>query len=475
MQIAQVLAGYSLGQADLLRRAMGKKKPEEMARQRSGFIDGARERGVSEAVATHIFELIEKFAGYGFNKSHSAAYALLSYQTAWLKAHYPAEFMAAVLSADMDHTDKVVTLIDECHAMGLEVLPPDVNNSEVRFTAVDECGLRFGLGAIKGVGQAALRAMLSERETGGPFRDLDDLCFRIDSGGGINRRILEALNRAGALAALGPNRATIERRLPAALQAAEQRRRDVTAGQDDMFGGAAPDAGAGVPEVPVAPDWDDETRLAGEKQTLGLYLSGHPIERYMGELAQFTSGRLVDQCGRLEAAGRRRRETADIAAGLVMNVRTRNTSSGKMAFVTLDDRSARVEARIGPELFQRRGASIMPDRVLVVEGELAWDDFSGSYQIRARELMNMDEARERHARRLMLQMDARATANGFIDGLEETLKPYRTGSVPVAVEYRCEHASARLALGEDWRIRPTDELLSRLRDLAGEGAVDVQY
>jgi len=475
MQIAQVLAGYSLGQADLLRRAMGKKKPEEMARQRSGFVEGARARGVEESTATYIFELIEKFAGYGFNKSHSAAYALLSYQTAWLKAHYPAEFMAAVLSADMDHTDKVVTLIDECEAIGLEVLPPDINNSAIRFTAVEGRGIRFGLGAIKGVGQAALGAMLAEREAGGPFRDLDDLCYRSDTGSGGSRRVLEALNRAGALTALGPNRATIERRLPGAVQAAEQRRRDVSAGQDDMFGGPGPEATGSGPTLPAVPEWDDETRLAGEKQTLGLYLSGHPIERYLPELAQFTGGRLVDQCGRLEGQGRRRRDSSDIVAGLVMNLRTRNTSAGKMAFVTLDDRSARVEAKIGPELFQRRGACIIPDRVLVVEGELAWDDFSGGYQVRARELLTMDEARERHARRLTLRVDGSAAGNGFIEHLEATLTPYRAGPVPVTVEYRGTDASARFTLGGEWRIRPTDDLLGRLRGLAGEGAVEVQY
>lgn len=475
MQIAQVLAGYSLGQADLLRRAMGKKKASEMARQRSGFLAGAQERGVDEGTAVHIFELIEKFAGYGFNKSHSAAYALLSYQTAWLKAHYPAEFMASVLSADMDHTDKVVTLIDECRTMDLAVLPPDINNSDVRFTAVDGGSIRFGLGAIKGVGQAALQAMLDERDRGGPFHDIDDFCFRVDAASGINRRVLEALNRAGALTALGPNRATIERRLPGALQAAEQRRRDATAGQDDMFGGPAPAASAPAAVAPVVPEWDDETLLAGEKQTLGLYLSGHPIDGHAAELERITHGRLVDQCGRLEANGRRRREGGDIVAGLVMNIRTRNTTAGKMGFVTLDDRSARIEAKIGPELFQQRHSCIVPDRVLVVEGELAWDDFSGGYQIRARQLLTLDEARERHARRVLLRVEASAAGNGFVEHLEQALTPFRAGAVPVALDYHGTEARAQIVLGEAWRVRPTDDLLARLRALGGEGAVEVEY
>ncbi|MDX1608594.1 MAG: DNA polymerase III subunit alpha, partial [Halofilum sp. (in: g-proteobacteria)] len=477
MQIAQELAGYTLGQADLLRRAMGKKKPEEMAKQRSGFVDGAVERGVKEATARHIFELIEKFAGYGFNKSHSAAYALLSYQTAWLKAHYPAEFMAAVLSADMDNTDKVVALIDDCAANGLEVLPPDINNSGIGFQAVGSGQVRFGLGAVKGVGQGVLETVLAERAAGGAFRDLDDLCCRVD-GSRLGRRVLEALNRAGALAALGANRATIDRRIPHALRAAEQHRHNTSTGQNDMFGAGDDRPAVGSGDIPAVPEWDEETLLAGEKETLGLYLSGHPIERYAAELAQFTGGRLADQCGRVEAGGPRRRERngqVDVVAGLVMNVRTRNTGSGKMAFITLDDRSGRVEAVIGPELFQRSGARIIRDKVLVVEGELGIDDFSGGYQVRARDLYTIDEARERFARAVCLQVSAGAAGNGFVDHLQETLHPFREGNTPVRIDYRGPEGSAVLNLGDEWRIHPTDELLQRLRQLAGEQAIDVRY
>jgi DNA polymerase-3 subunit alpha len=475
MQIAQVLAGYSLGAADLLRRAMGKKKAKEMAKQRSSFIEGATARGVDESTAVYIFELIEKFAGYGFNKSHSAAYALLSYQTAWLKTHYPAEFMAAVLSADMDNTDKVVTLTDECRRMGLNVVAPDINNSGYHFTAVDAGSLRFGLGAIKGVGQSALEAILSERDRGGSFRDLDDLCCRVD-GSRVNRRVLEALNRAGALTALGPNRATIERRLPHALKAAEQQRHNATVGMEDMFGAAAGAPPAASHDVAVQPEWDDQALLSGEKETLGLYLSGHPIDRYAGELARFTGGRLADQCGRLEGQGRRRSESQELVfAGLVAGLRTKNTASGKMAFVTLDDGSGRVEAKIGPELFSKRGAKIVRDKVLVIEGDLQVDDFSGGYQIGARELYSIDDARERFARRLKLRIKGQAAGNGLVDHLEQTLTPFRAGRTPVTVEYEGERARATLQLGSDWQIHPTDELLSRLRQVAGEQAVSVDY
>jgi DNA polymerase-3 subunit alpha len=475
MQIAQVLANYSLGAADLLRRAMGKKKASEMAKQRSGFIEGATGRGVDAQTAESIFDLIEKFAGYGFNKSHSAAYALLSYQTAWLKAHYPAEFMAAVLSADMDNTDKVVTLIDECASMGLEVIPPDINNSALGFTAVEGRRVRFGLGAIKGVGESALEAILNERERGGAFRDLDDLCCRIDAAR-VNRRVLEALNRAGTLGALGPNRATVAKRLPHAVRAAEQHRHAVAVGQNDMFGGGGDAPAVASTEVPAQPAWSDEIRLSGEKETLGLYLSGHPIDRYADEIAHFTSGRLADQTGRLESLGRRRSEGEnEVFAGLATALRTKNTSSGKMGFVMLDDKSGRVEVKINPELFQRRGSRITRDHVLVVEGALAFDDFNGGYQINARDLFGIDGARERYARRLTLRVNATAAGNGFIDHLRETLEPYRDGGTPVAVEYRSNDATAQLRFGADWQIHPTDELLHRLRQLAGERGVEIDY
>ena len=268
MQIAQILAGYTLGGADLLRRAMGKKKPEEMAKQRSVFVSGAVARGVREAQATHIFDLMEKFAGYGFNKSHSAAYALLSYQTAWLKAHYPAAFMAAVLSADMDKTDKIVTLIDECASMGLTVHPPDVNESVYAFRIAGPASIRFGLGAIKGVGESAVQAIIEERDARGPFQSLPDLCRRIDLQR-VNRRVFEALIRSGSLDRIGPNRATLSAELERAMHLGEQNSRAMSVGQVDLFGLSAA-------ENRVVADWSEAQRLAGERETLGPVLERPP-------------------------------------------------------------------------------------------------------------------------------------------------------------------------------------------------------
>ncbi|MHB1240328.1 MAG: DNA polymerase III subunit alpha [Gammaproteobacteria bacterium] len=493
MQIAQVLAGYTLGGADLLRRAMGKKKAEEMARQRSVFVEGARARGVEEGIATRIFDLMEKFAGYGFNKSHSAAYALISYQTAWLKAHHPAAFMAAVLSSDMDNTDKVVALIEECRLLDLEVLPPDINASDYPFTVDGERRILYGLGAIKGVGAAAIETMRSERDAGGAFLDLFDLCRRIDLRK-ANRRVLEALIRSGALDSLGSNRASLMAQLPAALQAAEQHSRDDAAGQNDLFG-----AGVHEPRAPVsvaAPEWEDDERLAGEKETLGLYLTGHPITRYWPELAQVVTARIADLAAEgegvaLAGGGRARlREQTAVLAGLVVALRTVQTQRGRIAFLTLDDRSGRMEIAVFSEAFQRYRPLLVKDHLLVVEGALGVDDYTGGYRMSAERILDINQARAVFLRRLVVEVRAQQAANGFVQSLAMALTPFRVAAdgaqveagtagpaagCPVWVDYMRAGARAQIALGPQWRVEPTDELLQRLAELAGQEQVKLVY
>jgi len=479
MQIAQVLAGYTLGGADLLRRAMGKKKPEEMAKQRAIFTEGAVKRGVEEKTATYIFDLMEKFAGYGFNKSHSAAYALVSYQTAWLKAHYPAPFMAAVLSADMDNTDKVVTLIDECRHMQLEVVAPDINRSGYAFTVQGDATVIYGLGAVKGVGEAAIEVMIQERLANGPYRSLVDLCRRVDSRK-VTRRVYEALIRAGALDALGENRASLMVQLPEALKSAEQHLRDSAAGQSDMFGSVVEPA-AELPVITAAnvPEWDQEQRLAGEKETLGLYLTGHPIDRYRAELASIISGPLAELNDEGPGAGtsrQRGQEKTVVLAGLVVELRTRNTQSGaRMAFVTLDDRSARMEIRVFSRVFEQYRALLAIDKVLVVQGTLAFDDFSGSMRLNAERVYEVDQAREVYAKRLVVDVAELKAGNGFVHSLANVLLPYCEGSCPVGIRYLGSSAQAHITLGNEWRVHPTDELLHRLRELAGDAQVRVVY
>ena len=476
MQIAQTLSGYTLGGADLLRRAMGKKKPEEMATQRSVFIDGAVARGVVPARAGQIFDLIEKFAGYGFNKSHSAAYALLAYQTAWLKAHYPEAFMAAVLSSDMDHTDKVVSSIDECAGMGIEVQPPDVNSSMYQFTVAGAGTIRYGLGAVKGVGQGAVDAIIEERVRGGLFRNLADLCGRVDPRQ-IGRRTLEAMVKAGCFDCFGRNRATLASLLPGAMQLGEQSTRAVAAGQDDLFGGLAePARSAEAPSPATAdpvPDWSESVRLAGERETLGLYLTGHPIAEYEQELRQLVPARIVDLGGPRPAADQRgwsggRNVTV---AGLVLEVRRR----GSRMTLVLDDRSGRLEVSLFDDVYQQHRAVIVRDAILVVEGQLRFDEFIEDWRLNAKKLTPIDELREREARKLIIRWPGAQGDIRFIERLAETLRPCTGGRCGVAVHYLGSGARATISLGDEWSVRPTRELLDGLGRLVGRDGVRVMY
>ena len=479
MQIAQAVGGYSLGEADLLRRAMGKKKPEEMAKQRSIFLTGAVGQGLTQAHAEGLFDLMEKFAGYGFNKSHSAAYALLSYQTAWLKAHYPSAFMAAVLSSDMDNTDKVVTLIEECRAMALEVAPPDVNRSDWMFQAAEGGGVIYGLGAVKGVGQSAVEAIVEARQAGEAFSDLFDLARRVDLRR-VNRRVLEALIRSGSFDRITANRATAMAQLPSALQAAEQQSRNAAVGQNDMFGVAAAPTPADEPEQQAAlADWDDAERLIAEKETLGLYLTGHPINAYESELSQFVSCRLNQAAvgaGVDTKASRRDGERRVVLAGLVVAVRTRVTQGGRrLGFITLDDRSARLEVILFGDAYQRFRHLLQKDALVVVEGDLGYDEFSDGYRVSAERVFDLAGARLAFARRLVLSVDALAAGNGFIGELQAALEPYQNGECTVCIDYAGQGAKARVRLGDAWRVRPEAPLIESLHQLLAAEQVQIDY
>jgi len=473
MQIPQVLAGYSLGGADLLRRAMGKKKPEEMAKQRSVFIDGATQRGVEKDNAAHIFDLMEKFAGYGFNKSHSAAYALLSYQTAWLKAHYPAAFMSAVLSSDMDKTDKVVTLIDEARRMRLTVEPPDVNHSQYMFTVSGERSIRYGLGAIKGVGQSVVEMLVAEREANGAYRDLPDLCRRSDQNR-LNRRVLEALIRSGAADSLGANRATLMHALPASMQLADQTIKARVVGQNDMFGlmDTTPSAPA-VVTTETLPDWSRRVRLDGERETLGLYLTGHPFQEFEEEVRPIISGRIADVTGDRPVVvneGFQFKGKPATIAGMVFDLGKR----GSRMIFTMDDRSGRLEASMFEDVYQQYRAQIAKNAILIVEGSLRFDEFIEGWRLTAKRVIDIDQAREQNARRLVLRWPSNA-APDFVRTLEQTLKPFRGGRCAVAIRYYGSGARADLVLSEEWSVKPTRELTERLSQLLGNDGFRLIY
>lgn len=479
MQIAQVLAGYTLGGADMLRRAMGKKKPEEMAKQRGKFVEGSVERGVPESQAAYIFDLMEKFAGYGFNKSHSAAYALLSYQTGWLKAHHPEAFMAAVLSADMAHTDKVVTLKDECDRMGIRVLPPDVNSSAYAFEVAGDRQVRYGLGAIRGVGEAAVEAITNERVEHGPYGSLEDFCRRLDLNR-VNRRVLEALIRSGSFDSLGVNRATLMARLPAAMQLGEQATRAEATGQVDLFGLSAPSTSASSSEdhlAPAQPEWSETVRLAGERETLGLYLSGHPINRYEKDLARFVTGRIADLISDRPSQGAPERgwfggRQATIA-GYIHEVRKK----GNRTSIVLDDRTGRMEVTFFDEVMQRYRELVVKDALVLIEGQLRFDEQGDTWRLSAKKISELDRMREQQALRIVLLWPrAQGTDQSLmLQRLADTLAPHRPGLCAIGVRYHGVQASVALELGPEWKVRASPELLEALEQLVGAEGLRVVY
>lgn len=467
MQIAQVLSGYSLGSADILRRAMGKKKPEEMESQREIFVSGALARGVDVDTATHIFDLVEKFSGYGFNKSHSAAYALLAYQTAWLKTHYPAEFMAAVLSADMDNTDKVVIFIEDCEKLNLQILPPNINTSEFKFQVVGNThassmphsngAILFGLGALKGAGEAAIENIIAARQHG-KFIDLFDFCRRVDLRK-VNHRVLEVLIKSGAMDELGAHRLASLTMLDSAVLAAEQHTKNLERGQVDLFGEALPVEHL-QPELIQVKPWNQQQILQAEKETLGVYLSGHPLDQYKNELLQIATDKIVN----LTASGK-----TVIIAGFVVGLRVTQTKRGdKIAFVTVDDRSGRIDVAVFADIYQTYRDVIQKDQLIVIEGETSSSEYSNNTSVRlgAKRIFTLTQAREMYAKHLLIKIDGRQSQSHaqMIDHLLSLLNPYRNGKCKVVIEYLREGATALLPLGADWHISPADELLQNLQE-----------
>lgn len=477
MQIAQELAGYSLGGADMLRRAMGKKKPEEMAKQRSAFEDGAKSQGVDPDLAMKIFDLVEKFAGYGFNKSHSAAYALVSYQTAWLKAHYPAHFMAATISSDMDKTDKVVTFIEECREMGLNLLPPDVNSGEFRFNVDDDDNVIYGLGAIKGLGEGPIENIIEARQTGS-FIDLFDFCARIDPRK-VNKRALDALVRSGALDNLGPkinrdyDRAVMFAAMTEAVHASEQSAANASAGMTDLFGDVIP-SGSNCDDVYAdfrgVRVWSMRDRLGHEKDTLGLYLTGHPIDQYRSELKHLVSSRIIDL--------KPERRVSQKIAGLVVALRVMKTKKGDtMAFVTLDDRSGRIEVAVFADTYNEYREKLVKDELLVITGEVNEDNYTeaGGLKVRAESVMSLDDARMQSARSIGIHIDSSVINNKTSVQLGKVLMPYQEGNCVVKIDYQNGYGKARYTLGSEWRVEPRDELIEQLREMFGTDKVQLQY
>jgi DNA polymerase III subunit alpha len=460
MQIAQVIGGYTLGGADLLRRAMGKKKPEEMAKHRDTFVAGAQGNGLSAAKASALFDLMEKFAGYGFNKSHAAAYALVAYQTAYFKAHHAAAFMAANLSAVMDDTDKLRLLYDDAVAQGLTILPPDVNASNYRFEPVDASRIRYGLGGIKGTGQQAIESIVAARADGGPFRSLFDFCRRIDKRH-VNRRAVEALIRGGAFDAVDTRRAALFASVAIALGEAE--RAEAAASQVSLFG---EEQHAAALELTATREWSEAERLAHEKTSLGFYLTGHPYASHAAEL-----GPLI----RLPLAGLQPKREPVLLAGIVTALRVQTSRRGKMAFVTLDDGKGSAEVAVFNETYDAARTLLREDQLVIVEAKVMQrvsdDGQVQGLRIIAESVFDLPTFRKRNAKGLRLACNGGANAQRLF----ELLSPFRNGSCPIVVEYRNRGVGGELELPEGWRVSPDDALIAQLRDWLAPENVRVVY
>jgi DNA polymerase-3 subunit alpha len=496
MQMAQIIGGYSLGGADLLRRAMGKKKAEEMAEHRELFRQGAAKNGLSAGKADEIFDLMEKFAGYGFNKSHAAAYALLAYYTAWLKAHHPAEFMAANMSLAMDDTDKVKILFEDCLANGISVLPPNINESAYRFEPVAQGDglrsktIRYGLGAVKGSGQNAIEEILRAREEA-PFTDLFDFCNRVDRRV-VNRRTVEALIRAGAFDSLHENRAQLIASVPLAMEAADQAAANaMQAGLFDM--GDAPQQGHALVDEPV---WSDKKRLQEEKTALGFYLSGHLFDAYKAEVRRFVRQKI----------GELKEGRDKLVAGVITMMRTQMTQRGKMLIVNLDDGTGQCEVTVFNEQFEANKALFKEDELLVVQGQARNDAFTGGIRFTVESAMDLERARSRYAQGVKVEMNGNADAlrlkrvlEAHCAGPQEQApapapapvrgprgdnrdggRPQRQpvhipNGLNVSIVYRSEHAEGEVRLGDAWRVKPTDDLIMALRGEFAGSAIEIVY
>ncbi|WLD59218.1 DNA polymerase III subunit alpha [Salinispirillum sp. LH 10-3-1] len=471
MQIAQTLAGYTLGGADLLRRAMGKKKPEEMAKQRQTFADGAESKGIDADLATKIFDLVEKFAGYGFNKSHSAAYALVSYQTLWLKTHYPAAFMAATMSSELDNTDKVVIFLEDCREMGVTVLPPDVNAGDYMFTVNDKDEVVFGLGAVKGVGEGPVSAIVEGR-TDGPYKDLFDFCSRVNLKK-MGRRVIEALIKSGALDTIGPSRAILMAALPDAIKAAEQTTANAAAGMVDLFGDIQlNDEADPYHDYRHLIEWPIKERLAGEKDTLGLYLTGHPIDEYEDEVKRIVSARLADI--------QPRKQDIQTLAGLVIDIRRMKTKAGKdLMFVTLDDRTARIEFGVFDDQDANWVSLIEVGRVIFVQAEVTWNEYREENRVKVSDVVDVAQARQRFAKALVLRVGAVAdqSIKQHLEQLRSVLThdAADTPAVPLHIAYQRTDARGEIQLDDNYKAPLTDECIYRMRQLYGVDAVEMRF
>ena len=463
MKIANILASYSLGDADILRRAMGKKIPEVMEKERVKFMAGAEKNSIPGDKAEYIFDLMAKFAGYGFNKSHSAAYALIAYQTAYLKAHYPAQFMAALLSCDMNNTDKVVMYINECRDHEIEVLPPDINESFKDFTVVDD-RIRFGMAAVKNVGEAALDSIIEEREKDGPFLSLEDFCCRVDLRR-VNRRVLESLIKAGAFDSLKLKRSQFFAILDQALEQGQAAQRDRISGQISLFAvmGSEEEQQLKKIDIPDINEWTDQEKLSLEKETVGFYLTGHPLDNYREDILAVTDANLSDKKQWVEGQSLR-------VGGLIREIKNRKTKKGDpMAVIVLEDITGTVEVVIFPELYSQCAAVLQVDTPVVIEGQVKKDERGDN--IIANAVETLEAARDKYTAntRILLQSDRVNRQN--LEALKKVLFRHH-GDCPVSFTLHfAGRGEVDLEIPQDITIKPGRKFTAEINRIMGDEVV----
>jgi len=469
MRIAAVLAGFSMGQSDVLRKAMGKKDPRVMAKQREAFVNGAKANGVSEKKATKIFDLMEFFAGYGFNKSHSTTYAWIAYQTAFLKANYPAHFMAALLTIEAANTDKLAMYLGECRDLGVTIFAPDINSSELAFTVVDGA-VRFGLCAVKNVGEGAILSMLAVRKELGRIDSLYTLCEHADQRL-VNKRVLESLIKAGAMDSLLPEsagtvaarRARLFGAVDKAIEHGGRHQRDRDKGQSQLFGGDD-DGSSAAATLPDAQAWTEAQQLAGEKEALGLYMSGHPLDRFGEELKTFGARRVADLTT----------SEADVwVGGIVSGLRPLKTKKGdRMAVFMLDDVAGNVEVVVFPEAFLKHGVLVENDAMLLVRGKLEKDEESA--RIVATELMSIASLRERTTKEVVIHLRQASDSRTTFEALAELLSRHR-GDRRVSLELDVNGPRPlRVRADVAQRVRPSEKLVAEVELICGTGTVELR-
>ena len=460
MQIAQTLSKYTQGSADILRKAMGKKIPEEMAKQKDVFIQGAIENNIPEASARRIFELIEKFAGYGFNKSHSVSYALIAYQTAYLKAHYPTEFFAASLTYDMENTDKLIRIKEDCESFEIEVKPPCINHSAYEFSVWKKDEIRYALGAIKGIGRSISEAIYKERKQNGEFKTIFDFCSRLSSEK-PSKRTLEALVKCGAMDAFGENRSTLLNSIQIALSYSNKLNHEQSAGQTNLFYSES-DEDQNLPELRRAKELQVDEKLGFEYATLGFYFSGHPFDAYRNDCKHFT-GYNISSLKRMLDSKKRESYGNNNAiidlAGLVSDVKRRGNN---LAF-KIDDGTAMIEGIVFGERMESLKGFIRNSQLLFLRGKLRFDSYADMWQLVIEEASPLEELISNKAKKLVIRCDP----NFNPKKLQKILKSHTPGKCSVQLNYLSDVNQTRMSLGDEWKVNPTKQLRETLAEELG--------